>query len=261
MNCRWEELTCPDFSAAVEAVGGVCIVPLGCLEKHGPHLPLGTDVFVARKAAEMAVQTEPAILFPPQFLGWIHDGKHHPGAVALRPETLMDMLESLCGEIARNGLRKIILLNGHGGNTPLLAYFVWKGMAQKRPFQLYSLRLEDWYEGPEDRGILATGIGHAGEGETCNMLAARPELVRMDRAVPSDGARGRLAHMPPLSTGWEWYADWPKHHAGDGSRATAEQGEKLLANMASRIARAVKAVREDAVTAELQREFFDSVEH
>jgi len=261
MNYHWEQLTCPDFRAAVEAVRGVCIMPLGCVEKHGPHLPLGTDVLVARRVAELAVEQEPAIIFPPQFLGWIHDGKHHPGAVALKPEVLLEMLECLCEEIARNGLRKIILLNGHGGNEPLLAYFVWKGMAKQRPFQLYSVRLQDFYVGPEDDEILATGHGHAGEGETSSVLTVCPELVRMDQAVPAGEALGRLSHLPPLSTGWEWHANWPQHYAGDGSLGTREKGEQLLPKMAARVARIIKAVREDTVTEQLQREFFESIQH
>lgn len=261
MNCHWEELTVGDFAQAVKDVGGVCVVPLGCLEKHGPHLPLGTDVFVARKVTELAVQQEPAIIFPPHFIGWIHDGKHHPGAVALRPELLLEMLENMCEEIARNGLTKIILVNGHGGNEPMLNYFVWKGMAEKRSFQLYYARLRDYYWAESDSEILETGHGHAGEGETSSVLATRPDLVQMDKATSAGEARGRLAHLPPMSTGWEWHADWPDHHAGDSTLGTAEKGEKLLARMAPRLAAIIKAVREDNAVQTLQDEFFSRIDH
>lgn len=261
MNLHWEEMTSAELGAAARDLGGVCVLPLGCVEKHAAHLPLGTDVFVARKAADLAVAREPAVIFPPLFLGWIHDGKHHPGAVALPPDTLLAMLEGICAEIARNGFRKIILLNGHGGNSPFLSYFVWKGMAEKRPYQIYCLRLEDWYERPEDEGILEEGIGHAGEGETSCLLASRPDLARMDRASSSGPARGRLSQLPPSSTGWEWYADWPEHHQGDGSKGSVEKGERLMANMAGRVALAIAAVRADLAVEALQEEFFGRIRH
>jgi creatinine amidohydrolase len=261
MSYRWEEMTCPDFAEAVKTTGGVCIVPIGCLEKHGPHLPLGTDAFASLKIAELAVAQEPAVIFPAMFLGWIHDGKHHPGAVALPPDTLMSIYEGIGEECARNGLRKVIFLNGHGGNEPFLYYFSWKAMAKERSYMLYVLRLEDYIYSPDQEEIIPTGIGHAGEGETSMALAVRPELVRMEKAVPSQEAEGRLAHLPPVRTSFEWYADWSDHYQGDGSLGTAEKGEKLLAGMAEKVARVIKAVREDEVTPALQREFFGRVQH
>ena len=258
---RWEELTAPDFARAVRRVKGVCIIPVAVIEKHGDHLPLGTDMFAGIETACRAAALEPAIVFPPYYFGHIPEAKHVPGTVAIQSRLMVDLLENVCEEIARNGLRKVIFLNGHGGNEPFLNYFVWKGMARQRPYTLYFLRLGDYLYSEGEEEIIPTGIRHAGEGETSMALAARPDLVRMDQAVPSKEAGGRLAHLPPVGTGFEWYADWPDHYQGNGALGTAEKGEKLLAMMAAKVARVIKAVREDEVTEALQAEFFGRINH
>ena len=71
LSYKWEEITSPRFPAAVEKAGGVCVIPMGVIEKHGPHLPLGTDMFEARETAFQAAQKEYAIVFPPYFMGQI----------------------------------------------------------------------------------------------------------------------------------------------------------------------------------------------
>jgi creatinine amidohydrolase len=120
---KMEELTAPKFLKAVEKAGGVCIIPMGILEKHGPHLPLGTDIFESREIAFTAAQTEYAVVFPQYFIGQIFEARHQPGTIAYSNELMWKMLEETCKELSRNGLKKIILLNGHGGNTSFLTYF------------------------------------------------------------------------------------------------------------------------------------------
>ena len=116
----WEELTAPEFAAAVKSAGA-CIVPLGVIEKHGDHLPLGTDLINVRALAIKAAAIEPAIVFPPYYFGQICEARHQPGTLAFHGGFLLEALRGICAEIARNGLRKIILLNGHGGNIHLLS--------------------------------------------------------------------------------------------------------------------------------------------
>jgi creatinine amidohydrolase len=120
---RWEDLTSPNFAKAVELSKGVCIIPIGVIEKHGPALPLGTDVYESRDAAFRAARQEYAIVFPTYYFGQTFEARHQPGTIAYSNELLWKMLDETCSELSRNGLKKIILLNGHGGNGAFLQYF------------------------------------------------------------------------------------------------------------------------------------------
>ena len=123
------------MAAAIEKSGGLCILPLGCLEKHGPHEPLGTDFFIAKEIVELAAELEDVMVFPTG--AWLGDmvGIHgnprrieiNHGTISLNPHTLLTVLEELCDEIARNGFRKILIINSHGGNIAMLNYFL-RGM-------------------------------------------------------------------------------------------------------------------------------------
>src|SRR5512140_889422 len=114
--------------------GGVAIIPLGIIEKHGPALPLGTDMYESREVAFHAAKKEYAVVFPPYFVGQINEARHQPGAIAYSNELMWKMLEETCMELSRNGLKKIILLNGHGGNTSFLQYFCQSQLASQRDY-------------------------------------------------------------------------------------------------------------------------------
>jgi len=85
---KMEELTSPRFSKAVELAGGVCVIPMGVIEKHGPHLPLGTDMFEAREVAFRAAQKEYAVVFPPYYMSQIFEARHQPGTIAYNNDLL-----------------------------------------------------------------------------------------------------------------------------------------------------------------------------
>ena len=127
---NWERLRAEEFKSAVERSGGLCVLPIGCVEKHGQHLPLGTDIIAARAVVEQAAQMEEVVVFPnAMWLGDVmelHSQKDpfttgYEGFIALNPKTLLTVLEELCDEMARNGFRKILIVNNHGGNKPLLS--------------------------------------------------------------------------------------------------------------------------------------------
>src|SRR5687768_13287127 len=120
---RWEELTVPDFVKAVEISQGVVVLPIGVLEPHASHLPLGQDIFTPHWTACEAAREEPVLVYLPYEWGVNHDAAHLPGAIVLKRDLLLALLDNLCDEFGRNGLKKIILLNGHGGNRHLLPLF------------------------------------------------------------------------------------------------------------------------------------------
>ncbi len=265
MKCKWEQLTSGEFAEAAQAVGGVCVVPLGVLEKHGDHLPLGTDLLNIRCVAERAVAIEPAILFPPLFFGQIQEARHWPGTFAMPGHLLLALLETACEEIARNGLRKILLLSGHGGNN-FLDFFLFTLLERPRDYVVYKAEPRDfWFslgETPEWKAMAQSEFDyHGGERETSVALAAAPDSVRMDLLAGSGQRQGRLDHLGGLRTSMWWYADFPDHYAGDAAHATAEKGEFLVSRCAECVAGYIRAVKGDAVSARLQAEYFSRTRH
>ncbi len=266
MTWKWEELTAHDFPAAVAAAQHTCLLPIGVLEKHGEHLPLGTDTLNSRAIAEQAVTLEPAILFPWYYFGQIHEAKQWPGAVALRRELLYSLLENLCEEIARNGLRKIVLLNGHGGNESFLSSFVMFLLEKPRPYTVYLIRLQDYYgvtNSPEWKAQMKSAFDHpAGEAESSLSLAVRPDLVKMQDVSAPGLPQKRLGALGDMAyNAMFWYADFPDHYAGDATAATAEKGRFLLERHAARVAEIVRAVKADTAAPALQEEYNARCQH
>jgi creatinine amidohydrolase len=260
---RWEELTAPDFVKAIDRSGGVCVIPLGIIEKHGPHLPLGTDLLAARELALRAVAREYAIVFPPYYLGQIFEARHQPGTLAYSERLVFDLLQETVEEVARNGIKKIVLVNGHGGNEHFLPFFCQSQLARRRDYAVYL------FQPPEDaeadarlQRLRRTALDmHAGEVETGRMLAIRPDLVRLDQAKDQSGAdQGGLADLRDAYTGIWWYARFPNHYAGDGGSATRELGELALDLRVHQLVAMLRSVKSDSKTLELQNRFFDEAQ-
>jgi len=260
LSVRYEELTTPDFARAVARSGGTCIVPLGILEKHGPHLPLGTDLIDCREVSLRAATTEYAIVFPPYFVGQIFEAKHQPGTIAYGSRMMLDFLQETCDELARNGLRRIILVNGHGGNDAFLHYFCQSQLEARRDYVVYLFEpaYDEATESRLDKMRKTTVDGHAGEEETSVMLAHRPELVKLARAGDESGADlKRQAGLKNAYTGIWWYAAQPNHYRGDGSAGNAAFGQALLEAETGALVEMIRSVKKDTVTAEIQKKFFD----
>jgi len=260
LSVRYEELTTPDFARAVARSGGTCIVPLGILEKHGPHLPLGTDLIDCREVSLRAAASEYAIVFPPYFVGQIFEAKHQPGTIAYGAGMMLDFLQQTCDELARNGLKKIILVNGHGGNDAFLHYFCQSQLETRRDYVVYLFdpAYDEATEARLDKMRKTTVDGHAGEEETSVMLAHRPELVQLARAGDESGAdQKRQTGLKNAYTGIWWYAAQPNHYRGDGSAGNAAFGQALLEAETGALAEMIRSVKKDMVTPEIQKKFFD----
>lgn len=260
LSVHYEELSSPDFVQAVARSGGTCLVPLGILEKHGPHLPLGTDLIDCREVSLRAAAEDYAVVFPPFFVGQIFEAKHQPGTIAYGSRMMLDILQETCDELARNGFKKIVLVNGHGGNDAFLHFFCQSQLETRRDYVVYL------FEPSEDEAAKAkldkmrktTVDGHAGEEETSVMLAHHPGLVRIDRAGAESGEdQKRQAGLKNAYTGIWWYAGQPNHYRGDGSAGNAAFGQALFEAETAALVEMVRSVKKDAVTAELQKKFFD----
>lgn len=122
MQVRWEYLTPPEFKKLVKEEQ-ICILPLGILERHGEHLPYGTDGLSVHAIACRAAELEPCVVFPTYWFGQGHEASCFAGSVNFPPRLLYEMLEVLLDQIARNGFKKIVIFSGHGGNSHFLDYF------------------------------------------------------------------------------------------------------------------------------------------
>ena len=265
---EWELITAPQLKKTAEA-GAVCVVPLGCYEKHGPHSPLGTDMIIARGIARRAAEITGDVVFPGFYFGQIDEGRHCPGAVAIEPGLAMRCLQNTVEEIARNGFKKIVLYNCHGGNNAMAPYFLQTQLHGERDYTVYFSNVYTGYpRNGETFGEAMTRVFpnwskfdfHGGEKETSLVMALAGEET-IDRAAI--GAPGeplfRLEHLAGAKTALDWYANFPEHFAGDPRNASRKAGEKIVRIYVEPLADQLKAIRADRVTPELQREYFERV--
>jgi creatinine amidohydrolase len=261
LSPKWEELTAADFRQGIQQSKGVCLLPFGILEKHGPHLPLGTDLLNVRYASLHAVDQEYALVFPEYYFGQIFEAKHEPGTVAYSMELQLRLLQETTDEMARNGCKKVIVINGHGGNEHLLPFFAQAQLDRPHDYVVYVLDGER--SKPGGPAKKSTGIDyHAGENESSNLLYAHPELAHIDRASSESGADEKRQNLPEhLYTGIWWYARFPNHYSGDGSVATKELGEWNMKNWIGVIVESIRSVKADDASLKLQNEFYEKSKH
>jgi creatinine amidohydrolase len=257
---KWEELPAPDFPKAIEKAQGVCVLPFGILEKHGLQLPLGTDLIVARWVALHGAEQEYAVVFPEYYFGQIFEARHEPGTVAYSAPLQMSLLQETVDEMARNGCRKILIVNGHGGNRGLLEYFGQSQLARPHDYVVYSFAAYggDAKGGPPKKSAFEM---HAGESETSDVLVARPDLVHMDYVKGPSGDLKRLDLPEGVYTGIWWYARFPEHYSGDAAPANKALGEFEMKAAVDATVRVIRSIKADQASQRLQNEFYDKAKH
>jgi len=260
LSVHWEELTGPDFVAAIKLSQGTCLLPFGILEKHGPHMPLGTDLLNVRYAALHAAEQQYTVVFPEYYFGQISEARHEPGTIAYSRDLQLALLQATTDEMARNGCKKILILNGHGGNDSLLPYFAQSQLDKPHDYVVYLFgERTPPSGGPKKK---TTTDMHAGESETSKMMIARPDLLHQDRAATESGADQHRLNLPEgVYTGIWWYARFPDHYAGDGSAATQELGEYQMKWWVDSVSKVIAAIKADDVSLKLQNEFYEKSAH
>src|SRR3984893_15834063 len=261
LSSKWEELTAADFRQGIQQAKGTCLLPFGILEKHGPHLPLGTDLLNVRYVSLLAAEQEYAVIFPEYYFGQIFEAKHEPGTVAYSMELQLRLLQETTDEMARNGCKKVIIVNGHGGNEHLLPFFAQGQLDNPHDYVVYVL--DGQRSRPGGPAKKSTGIDyHAGAHETSNVIVSHPDLVHLDRAGGESGADQKRLNLPEnLYTGIWWYARFPNHYSGDGSVATKELGEWNMKGWIDSIVECLRAVKADNASLKLQNEFYEKSKH
>jgi creatinine amidohydrolase len=232
---RFAELRAPDVARQISD-RSILIQPLGAIEQHGPHLPFNTDLVIAERIAEMAVERIgdelDVWLLPP--LAYTKSNEHawSAGTVWLSATTLLAVLDDIGRCVAMTAARKLVFFNGHGGNSALV------GVANREIRLAHGLMTFLAHPGvPPDQGGTSaageSGMGiHGGADETSMMLHLRPELVDItvaSRNVPDALAGNRYVRFGgPVGFGWLSNDFGPDGHIGDPTPATAERGRQLV---------------------------------
>ncbi len=282
---RWEDLREEQFKEAVKRSGGLCVLPIGCIEKHGQHLPVGTDSLHGIGIAERAAEKEEVCLFPTAM--WLGDVvTYHPlknpaekrmqGYVSLDPVGLIQTLTELCEEIARNGFRKILILNAHGGNVPFLNYFLrsygykprdhavmwtWSlAMMRMEPDRMYKqvskARKGDFKMVTDaDMETLARfaetgcGGGHSDLRETGLILGMYPGLVATEKFTAESGLsthRADYLTQEGVYFGTSWIADFPNAYEGYAPIGCTETlGQAMVHISVNRLCKIFRILKKD----------------
>ena len=244
---HWAALKTTDF-AALDAERCVAVLPAGAVEQHGPHLPLGTDTYIleavlARLPAMLAEGADVVVL-PMQQVGASIEHGDFPGTLSQRAEALIECWTALGYAVADAGLRKLAILNSHGGQ-PQIADIVAQRLRAGR--KMLAVRINTFLLGVPDGLFAADELKsgfHGGEIETSMMLAIAPELVGM-RAAKNFENRARAHRGRTLQTeggaAFSWQAqDLNKEGAtGNAAAADAKRGAALLDHIAARAAAAL----------------------
>ncbi len=205
----WEELRRWEVERALEA-DAIVIIPVGSTEQHGNHLPLDTDTsccFTIAQRAAQAIDEFSILVLPPVWTGYSPHHMAYPGTISLRYHTFVELLTQVAASVHAHGFKKILFLNGHGGNSAIVAAMRAK-LAEEEGASAVSYNYWDMPLVHEEMQAVSQSdkgfIGHAAEIETSLQLYLRPELVDM----------GAASWVPGL---------W-----GDPSTATREKGERIF---------------------------------
>ncbi|MFH1998280.1 MAG: creatininase family protein [Planctomycetota bacterium] len=214
----------------------IALLPVGAIEQHGPHLPLDTDAFdadyLAKEVARACSMPKP-IVFPLISYGVSYHHQDFSGTISISPETLSKMVYEIGIEAAKQGITKLVIINGHGGNGPALHF---AAQMINRDARIFTCVDSGESSDTDVNAIAATHNDvHAGEIETSTTLAVRPELVRADRHekfVPDFSIR-YLNFSSKRSVGWYAYTSKISQNGvmGDPTLATPEKGREMWAQM------------------------------
>lgn len=245
-------LTWTTIQALADKPNAVLLQPVGAVEQHGPHLPLIVDTAIATavvgKALAQLDETIPAYGLPPLYYGKSNEHWHFPGTITLSAQTLRQVLMESATSLYRAGFRKLVWVNGHGGQPQVLEMAA-RDLHQQYPdlmvFPLFVWNVPNVAAELISEQELALGI-HAGDAETSLMLSILPEQVEMAQAVreyPQGLPRNSLLSMEgALPFAWVTQDLSRSGVLGDATVASREKGDRLLASLVEGWVQAIRDI-------------------
>ena len=245
-SVMWKELTAEDLRARA-AADAIVILPVASMEQHGPHLPVGVDTFlceaVCKAGAELAAQSVPCVVAPTLWCGMAEHHMAYGGTFTFDIPTYRAVLLAFLRSIERHGFRRVVIINGHGGNIAALNSFL-PDFARETTLKVlattyFELSVADLGQFLEDQ----KRVHHACEVESSMMMVVAPDTVKHDRLGEAYGMLGmdidKVLRGPPAQF-HNFKEITPSGVIGDARRANAEKGRKLLGVCADRLAAVLK---------------------
>lgn len=231
------DLTMAAFEAGLQRTC-TAVLPLGSVEEHGLHLPLGTDTLQVWEVAIRAARETPVFLFPPVPYGYCRSTRDHPGTLGISPETLRGLVFDIAASAHRQGIRGLIIASGHAGSIHMAAL----EEAGERIVEAFSdLELAvvcEYRWAQEARDLVETeDDGHAGEIETSRVLAVDAGLVT--GTSPEEYPR-----FPKPFIRRDKRADWPGGVWGDPGKGSPEKGERLFDHSVRRLVALIREMED-----------------
>jgi len=253
------ELTWPEAKQRFQQVD-IALLPVGSIEQHGPHLPLDTDAFdadyLAKRVAERCAEPKPFVLpLLPYGVAYHHEG--FSGTISIGPETLSRLVYEIGMSAAKHGVTKLIIINGHGGNSPALHF---AAQMINRDARIFTCVDTGETSDPDIFAMADTPDDvHAGEIETSTSLAVRSHLVRIREAkkfIPQFSSR-YLSFSSKRSVGWYAHIEKisPEGVLGDPTKANAEKGQKMWDLMIERLVEFVEDLQDLSLDEIYQRRY------
>jgi creatinine amidohydrolase len=217
----------------------IAVLPVGSFEQHGDHLPLVTDTVIVCLIAARLTETYDLLLLPPVTISCSHEHEGFPGTVSISASTLITVIDDIRASLARSGITKLVLVNGHGGNY-VLSNITQQANVEGRRVVLFPGR-DDWNTARAHASMATTGHDdmHGGELETSILLHAHPELVR-DTYTTADHEASNRPHL--LVTGMSAYTT--SGIIGRPSEATPTKGKAALDSLVTSFADYLKIIDE-----------------
>lgn len=243
-NLRFDRLTRDELADL--APKATVVVPLGSTEQHGPHLPVCTDTSIvtalAERAAGQAAAEVPVIVAPTLPFGFAHHHLPFGGTISIDLKTYLDVITSIGRGLVEGGFRRILFLNGHGGNDGPIRV-VGDRLVVEEGLDVHVAAASYWSCAQDALSDLGLDIGpvpgHAGSFETSCVFALHPELVRADRIPPPEADLQPLAGVAMPGAAVRRPNSWEisDGRTDDSRHANAQIGEKVLATVSERVAR------------------------
>lgn len=225
MAVLWEEVGWVDLEAYLRR-DDRAIVPVGSCEQHGRHLSFATDYLIPTEIARRISARTRVPVAPTLCFGMSVHHMEFPGTITLSPDTFVAVIRDVVESLHRHGFRRVLIVNGHGGNIAPIATALATTVDRHRDLRI---KVEHWWQDPAVQAVMREAWGdveyHAAAGETSAILAIRPQIPKLERAAHTPWREGIEFRGPR-----HWKAFFPHGTVGvDPKKGSAEVGERLLA--------------------------------